>query len=401
MNAKHFIIALSVLGFLLGSCSEIEYHEIEAPAYLRVFNNLNYEVRLENRHEKVPYLTMLIDPVYDENGVPISAAIVGDFLDKREKYASPYPTHSAGSTKRNNPEYPGKENVLVGPILNGFDLSSWAQIPAGKHKIAFYFRPINEIPFFELAPDQRHSIAVEREIDLTEREIYTLHVVQKDHTTKENGIILRQENFHKQPFSDSFVYVNFYNMSAKGYFESEDQYKPANVLSPTLSHGINDVTNVYLSLYPETSKQYNEEAAFPAFYAKYLYTLHRDTETDKVHPYFSFPLFADTTKTITTNMVQHLAFLAPGIDFFDIGGGEYAPEKGCTNLAFYDNGLAESLPNLGPVDTDSYTMLPGMIVNIHSGIHNPRSFATVNTVEIVNGQAYLTTIQRKYAPPIY
>jgi hypothetical protein len=46
-------------------------------------------------------------------------------------------------------------------------------------------------------------------------------------------------------------------------------------------------------------------------------------------------------------------------------------------------------------------VVPNMIVNIHSGTYNPRSFATVNTVEIVNGNVYLTTIQRKYAPPVY
>jgi len=40
-------------------------------------------------------------------------------------------------------------------------------------------------------------------------------------------------------------------------------------------------------------------------------------------------------------------------------------------------------------------------VNIHSGKDNPKTFATVNTIEVVNGRIYLTTIQRKYAPPIY
>lgn len=50
---------------------------------------------------------------------------------------------------------------------------------------------------------------------------------------------------------------------------------------------------------------------------------------------------------------------------------------------------------------DNGTMLPNMLVNVHSGIHNPRTFATVNTLEVVNGRIYMTTIQRKFAPPIY
>jgi hypothetical protein len=45
--------------------------------------------------------------------------------------------------------------------------------------------------------------------------------------------------------------------------------------------------------------------------------------------------------------------------------------------------------------------MPGLVINIHSGTYNPRSFATVNTIEIINGRAYLTTVQRKYDPPIY
>jgi len=50
---------------------------------------------------------------------------------------------------------------------------------------------------------------------------------------------------------------------------------------------------------------------------------------------------------------------------------------------------------------DNGTVLPNLLVNIHSGKNNPQTFATVNTLEVVNGRVYLTTIQRKYAPPVY
>ncbi len=395
MKAKHYLTALiATIGLLLHSCTKIEYHEVENPAYLRVFNNLNYEVNLGDKDLLVPYLTMLIDPEYDQNGVPISAAIVGDFLDKRVRYAAPYPTHSAGSTKRNNPEYPGKENVLVGPILNGFDLSSWAQIPAGSHRIAFYFRPVNDIPFFELTDELKQNIAIEGTYNLQEREIYTLHVVQKDFETKENGLLLRQENFHHLPFSDSLVYMNFYNMSAAGFLDSKDR-KPDGMT--TLEDGMKDEMNVYLSLYPEEATAYNSQTAIQDYYARFLHPVYRNTEEPTVSPYFHFPLLADTTKTITTNMVQQITFLAPGLNFIDMGmGGNVMPKGLCSHLTFYGLNELVSLPS-----RVNSARFPSMFINTHSGVHNPKSFPAINTIEVVNGEAYLTTIQRKFDPPIY
>ncbi len=46
-------------------------------------------------------------------------------------------------------------------------------------------------------------------------------------------------------------------------------------------------------------------------------------------------------------------------------------------------------------------MLPNLIVTTHSGVYNPRSFGTVNTIEIVNGSMHLITVQRVYDPPVY
>ncbi|WP_448635109.1 hypothetical protein [Pedobacter panaciterrae] len=146
-----FYAAVALLWFATG-CSKVEYKKIDDPAYLRVFNNLNYKIGVDNKDEMLPFLTMLIDPEMDQDGMPVGAQIKGDFLDKRDPYAPPYPSHIGSGTSVNNPEYPGRENVLVGPVLNGFDLSSWAQIPSGKHRIVFMFRPKNTVPFFNLDP---------------------------------------------------------------------------------------------------------------------------------------------------------------------------------------------------------------------------------------------------------
>ena len=397
MKAKKYIqkwsISLFLLCGLLSACTEIEYKEIENPAYIRVFNNLNYEIQLDNRFEKAPFLTMLIDPVFDADSIPVSAAIVGDFLDKRDKYAAPYPVHSASSTSKKNPEYPGKENVLVGPILNGFDLSSWAQITAGKHRVVFMYRPLNDVPFFELDARNKKNIAIDQQIELTPKEVYTMHVVQKDYTTKENVLILRQENFTKLSFADSLVYVNFYNMSAKGFRESDDLLKPNTDNGyRTLRYGIANEMNVYLSLF--SGLPINVDKPISGYKGLYLTTMERNTENNSVSPYASFPLFpaAGSTGTIHTNMVEVISLIAPGLDFQVSVNSSYDPPKGlAASLTFSGDGT----------ENTGVAFFPNMIINTHSGIYNPRSFSSVNTVEFVNGEAYLTTIQRKYDPPIY
>ncbi|ULT26714.1 hypothetical protein KUH03_07730 [Sphingobacterium sp. E70] len=55
-----------------------------------------------------------------------------------------------------------------------------------------------------------------------------------------------------------------------------------------------------------------------------------------------------------------------------------------------------SIPQLLPKH-----FFPGLTVNVHSGTANPRTFGVVNSIEVVNGNAFLTTVQRKYPQPIY
>jgi hypothetical protein len=108
-------------------------------------------------------------------------------------------------------------------------------------------------------------------------------------------------------------------------------------------------------------------------------------------------LFADSASNhIVTDIWQRISLLAPGIDPELIPHGDYSTiTDGAYGLiSCYGNGTRQSFER-------GALFLPSMIVNIHSGTHNPRSFATVNTIEVVNGNAYLTTIQRKYEPPVY
>lgn len=396
---KNIILCASIaLLFFAAGCAKVEYAKIDNPAYLRVFNNLNYKIGIDNKDEMLPFLTMLIDPQVDANGVPVSAGIKGDFLDQREPYAPPYPSHIGSGTTLNNPEYPGRENVLVGPVLNGYDLSSWAQIPSGKHRIMFMFRPKNTVPFFDLDAKLKKNVLIDTTITLDSKEVYTLHVLQKDYNTKRNGIYLRQENFQKLPLSDSMIYVNFYNMSAKGYWQADNDAKGGSTYGKgALGNGIKDQMNIYATLYKDAALNILP-TKIQGYNGKYLGTVIRNSDVLQVSPYYSFPLFADVSAGgIHTEMWQRFDFLAPGIDIASIPYGQ-------TDLKTDGNWaplLCFMAGRTGRNEQQNAVLLPNMIVNIHSGIYNPRSFATVNTIEVVNGNVYLTTVQRKYAPPVY
>lgn len=392
-----WFLAIGILLFTSG-CVKVEYSKIDDPAYLRVFNNLNYVQTLGSKDNKVPFFCMLINPVVDGNGMPTSAEIVGDFLDQRDAYAPPYPSHIGTSTSVNNPEYPGKENVLVGPVLNGFDLSSWAQVPSGKVRIMFAYRPKNTVPFFQLESQLKKDILIDTTVNLTNREVYTLHLLQKDFVTKKNGVLLRQEVFHKLPLSDSLAYVNFYNMSAKGYWEADKSLKADNYLMASFQGGMKENMNVFLSLFKSQANLNHTGPTIPGFKGKYLANVKLNTQSSEVSPYVSFPIWASSTDNgITTDMWQRFDFFVPGMDIsnnpFYAGSVDNGGNWVSVNCLL--NGKARLTSN------DNGAMLPNLLVNIHSGVNNPKTFATVNTIEVVNGRIYLTTIQRKYAPPIY
>lgn len=388
---------LYLLAFLTG-CSKIEFKTVDKPAYLRVFNNLRFKKTIVNKEEGESVLTMLINPQFDAQGIPVSAETVGDFLVTRDRYAPPYPSHIGTGTDVYNPEYPGKEKVIAGPILNGFDLSSWAQTPSGQKRIAFYFRPKNEVPFFHLETRFRSKVMIDTTLSLQAGEVYTLHVLQKDFENKKNGILLRTENFHKLSLSDSLVYVNFYNMSAKGFVAATTAFKPdpVNPVSDRYPEGINDEMKLYYSLYTPGE----ERPQLVNGYTKvYLTTLTRNTSNPAVASYYKLPLFAGSSRgPIQSSLFQSFYFLSPEYEIRDFEN--LAPVGGrLARLTCY-TGQQQGYPP-GMNNSEAGTLLPNLIVNIHSGSYNPRSFATVNTIEIVNGDAYLTTIQRVFAPPLY
>lgn len=419
------LIILLLLPF--SACQKIDYTEMENPAYLRVFNSLNLPDVIETGVvDSLPYLCMLINPTYDGAGELTGAEIIGDFLDRRENYAPPFPQHIGVSVTTNNPEYPGKESVLVGPVLNGFDLSSWAQVPSGELEVLFMFRPRNEVPFFELAPIYRRSKAAHDKITLMAGEVYTLQILYEEFHKRRRTLLLRQEDFHKRSFSDSLVYVNFYNYSAENYYHADPSLKlPNGKLKENLFEGgVRDTMDVFLTLMQGQDFIHHQNGdgiilrnaryASSSINGKYIYTLHRDLESRTNAPYLSFPLWVnDEQNGISTDLWQRFFFISPamGIDpsenpFEELGvlygyyqGGIFADSKGqFATINCLLNGQRLY------IDSDRYHAgvdLPNLIISTHSGQDNPRSFSTVSTFEIINGGVYLTTVQRKYAPPVH
>lgn len=408
---------------LFSSCQKIEYTQMENPAYLRVFNSLNLPDVMENAVQDTPaFLCMLINPSFDENGVPVSAEVVGDFLTKREKYAPPYPVHIGVSTTVENPEYPGKETVLVGPVLNGFDLSSWAQILPGKKHFLFMYRPKNSTPFFDLPRNLRNIKAVEAEFDLESGEIYTLQALYANFQKRDRMLALRKENFHKLSLSDSLIYVNFYNYSADGFEQAPDNLKVPNgkPKGTFFEGGVKDTMDIYLTLMkgqdfvPDLVGIIlrNAELASKSFQFKFLTTLKRSLYEHRPKPYQSFPMWVKNTENgVSTDLWQHFYFITSGTQvnpedrpYSDFPKGEF-PVDPMGNFAVLNcilNGPAvismlhkgEKLPHPG-------LNMPNLVVNTHSGTNNPKSFPTVNSIEIINGHVYLMSLQRKYTPPIY
>jgi hypothetical protein len=403
MMKKTKLIAPGMLIFVLSlslSCSKIEFKKMESPAYLRVFNNLRFKLTVENKEQSLSVLTMLIDPVFDTEGLPVSAATTGDFLITRDTYAPPYPSHIGNSVDVFNPEYPGKEKVMAAPILNGYDLSSWAQVPSGQKRVLFYFRPKSQVPFFNLEARFRTSPVIDTVLSLEEKEVYTLNVLQKDFETKKNGLLLRKEVFHKLPLADSLVYVNFYNMSAKGYVEAPSAYKPSPIYYHSdMAQGVRNEMKVYYTL-SEKKGSYQWNNPLQSHDRVYMTTMKRNTESPETSTYYHFPLFAKQNgKVVESSLYQFFYFLAPGYDINQVPWGAYSTgnDGRYTFLTCYLNGKVD--PSEGSAQIG--TLIPNLIATTHSGEHNPRSFGTVNTIEIVNGDAYLTTVQRVFAPPTY
>jgi hypothetical protein len=186
---------------------------MEKPAYLRIFNDIPYTLDATSKGQPLPFLTFLLDPETEGKGIPRRAEIMGDFLATRQIYSLSYPINAGNINAVVNYDYPGKTTVRSAPPINGLDLSAWAQIPSGKHRVVFVTRPFTDTPFIQLPAKARQNILIDTTIDFEAGEVYTMETLAKDIDRSIYGLYLRKESFIHEKFDDDKIYASFYNLS--------------------------------------------------------------------------------------------------------------------------------------------------------------------------------------------
>lgn len=414
MNRSITIIACTLIGCLtFSACSKYAMRsDIKGAAYLRVFNDIPFSLNLTTKTDVVPFFTLLIDPTFDKNGVPAGGQVIGDYLGSRLRFnpstaineGNPLGTPLDTSIRYNiNYEYPGNAHVLAAPSINGLDLSAWAQVTSGKHRVLFVARPENDIDFPLLSDTIRHSIVIDTTIDLKEGEVYTMEAVLQDVDAVKYGVYLRQETFIHQTFGPGKNYVTFYNLSGKNSFLS------SNSISPT-SQYFYDTMNVSYTYYnPAIPGGYIFPPPIPQFNNIYLMTLQgRMTTTAPYLPLPVLPLsdFYDNTGILRTyeepatlGSSHSVTGNMPFFVFNFVASGNNLPTTGVgetyTQECIMD---PVTVNNLTPVDLQNVTPATGVNANLNMLVQvNGQTvlYPAVYVMELVFNQIYLMQVQQK------
>lgn len=229
-NIQIYCYCIPLLVVLLTGCYKYKELDLgEEPAYLRVFNSVAVEPDAVQGVSISSFFTFMMDPETDEKGVPTGAAAMTDFFTTRQLYSASFPMNSGNSSEGHyvvdqynnkifsttpvNFEYPGNAHVLTAPAINGFDMSAWAQVKSGQHRIVFVARPRNNIPFPGLSREIRSQVLVDTVVNFEKNEVYTLQIVCRNLDKSEFGLYMRRETFVHQAFEENKMYVGFVNLS--------------------------------------------------------------------------------------------------------------------------------------------------------------------------------------------
>lgn len=405
---------LILIGLGMAGCKKYELAPpMKDPAYIRVFNNLNTTIDALHNQQVMPFLTFLMDPKMDAAGVPNDAEIIGDYLGTRQGFSLSYPINEANSSTGNgtlgnfgnpptvnltpvNYEYPGNAHVLAAPVINGLDLSAWAQVPSGQHRLMFIVRPQSKPGFRELSSAQRSSILLDTTVNFEKGEVYTLEVVSRDLDKSKYGLYIRKEQFIHQAFDPGKLYAGFINLSGKKTEEMGRKLKPyfGDRINILCTYNIfNDAASA--------GGQGNSPSAVYDAYQGYNNTL----------------LTTLTTKMDASVDYKPLPFLPLGTFFYqgmlrnyaDISGLGRLREMGTLpyfGFKFYDMENVGQNPGLkayfsldcnwDPSVFNSYITserAPNLNLIVNSG-KGFRAYSTLNIMEIVYDRVYLMQIQR-------
>lgn len=370
---------------------------LENPAYIRVFNSIPQAGDALHTGGILPFVTFLMDPEMDANGLPVSAEVTGDFMDTRQLFSLSYPINAANSSFSSfiqigrggqsllgpiNYEYPGNAHVLTAPAINGFDLSAWAQVPSGKHRIVFVFRPRNNVAFKDLSPASRRNVLIDTTIDLSAGEVYTLEALVHNIEKKMYGLYVRREKFIHEAFDPEKLYVGFVNLSGD---------------NPSLMSFPQKQSITYSSY---TSNDITVQAGTPPVYHT---TLHKRMDTSIAYLALPMPkrsafFLNDTLRSYVPDKVAGVAGRPeeyPGgnlpchVFWFrdeDNPGSVFKLNSSANPRTFNTLNTKGTLARF-------YTPNLHLIVNINRGYH---VYGTVNIMERVYDRVYLMQIQRGF-----
>lgn len=418
MKLPQLIFFLLLLGLGLAGCKKYALAPlVKDPAYIRVFNNLSSTIDALHNQQATPFLTFLMDPKTDGAGVPNDASIIGDYLGTRQGFSLSYPINEANSSTGNgtlanfgnpatvnltpvNYEYPGNAHVQTAPVINGLDLSAWASIPSGKHRIMFIVRPQSNPGFKDLSVTQRSDILLDTTVNFEKGEVYTLEVVSRDLDNNKYGLYIRQEQFIHQAFDTTKLYVGFTNLSGK----------PTSDMLNGVTKYIGDKINV-----TATYSVYNDAASaggngtsatalyqpYPGYNSTVLTSL--TTKMDPVIDYQPLPflpqdsffyqgllrqyaIITTTGASIPYGTMPYFNFQLYNVDdpmYDPFSAQDYFININCA----YDPSVFNSY-----VTTGSLPQL-NLIVNTGHGYH---VYSTINIMEIVYNKVYMMQIQRGF-----
>src|SRR5258708_6292201 len=421
---------------LLSGCYKYkDAPQLSSPAYLRVFNSIPSKVNALTASQQ-HFLCFLFDPAFDASGVPAGGAVVGDWLQTRELYSLSYPIDAGTALNAGNGssagvggavnyvtnanyEYPGKMHVLTAPPMNGLDLSSWAQVPSGKHRLVFVVRPQSNTPFGELGSSLRRSILIDTTVNLTAGEVYTLDAVITNPDSNYFGAYIRKEQFIHQAFDTGRLYAAFYNLSGKPSFLSSNFNYPDfwnypdtlavnytyrvydDLISPVTQNGGNDAAparplpgsnNVYFGTVIRGRDDLSAYAALPFLSRSYFFN-----QKSILRTYWEYN---SNTGTGTLPFVA-LNFFSRYPQHAQFGYGSF-PTLLCTADPATFNTFDPDALNNSLADVALGSQYPGLYVyqpNLNLVVQSAGAVnivPTINLFEIIYNRIYLMQIPREF-----
>ncbi len=395
------IFFLNILNIVaLFSCVKYtENRPSKNPSYLRVFNSITYQTNPFTKDLPSPFLVFILDPVFDKSGIPTGGSFVGDYLDQRDLYSNSYASKAANVGTLSNKDFPGTNPIITAPIINGFDLSAWAQVPSGSHHVLILGRPRSDTSFLNLRASEKKSILIDTTINLQEGEVYTAEALILDETAGKAGLYLRKEDFIHRKFSSNQNYFQLFNLSANHPSPQVNQIYP-----------FVDSLNFYISEYTSTCGIPNpsltqyvcsfsympnlHDIYFRTLNGKFLNTAPYDSIAQLDSTYYALPngTFKDYRYRPTIVMEFHqlssnpLSLYRPGYLFFSDDFNSPDPTIQKSYIQDLNFGLFYNF----------YQLLPSMTLPVSYG-NQIRPNSTLNIIEFINDRAFMMQISRSYS----